>query len=131
MALLLLYLWAEVIPMKRFLILVVLVAFATVNCAGPNKVKWMKPDFRQDQFEKDYQECSQAGKDDPDQEVMVQECLALRGYESDPESGPEKEKPDVAKMAKTVGTGLLIAAGVALLCAVTIVGAAAQFSAGR
>ena len=131
MALLLLYPWAEVMAMKKFLILAVLIAFATVNCAGPNKVKWMKPDFRQDQFEKDYQDCTQAGKGDPDQEVMVQECLALRGYESDPESGPEKEKPDVAKMAKTVGTGLLIAAGVALLLAVTIVGAAAQLSVGR
>jgi len=24
-----------------------------------------------------------AGKDDPEPEVMVQECLALKGYESD------------------------------------------------
>jgi hypothetical protein len=62
MALLLLYPWAEVMAMKRFLILAVLIAFASVNCAGPNKVKWMKPDFRQDQFEKDYQECIQVGK---------------------------------------------------------------------
>jgi hypothetical protein len=131
MALLLLYPWAEVMAMKRFLILVVLIAFATVNCAGPNKVKWMKPDFRQDQFEKDYQGCTQAGKGDPDQEVMVQECLALRGYESEPGPCPEKEKPDVAKMAKAVGTALLITAGVALLCAVTIVGATAQLSVGH
>ena len=91
------------------------------------RVKWTKPDFRQDQFEKDYQECIQAGKGDPDQEVMVKECLGWQGYELD----TEKEKPDVAKMAKTVGTGLLIAAGVALLCAVTIVGAAAQLSVGH
>ena len=167
MALLLLYPWAEVMAMKRFLILVILIAFATVNCAGPNKVnhstpppkgrglfevhpeprssapplkaglraaewvKWMKPDFRQDQFEKDYQDCTQAGKGDPDQEVMVQECLALRGYESEPVPCPEKEKPDVAKMAKAVGAALLITAGVALLCAVTIVGAAAQLSVGH
>ena len=94
-------------------------------------VKWMKPDFRQDQFEKDYQDCTQAGKGDPDQEVMVQECLALRGYESEPVPCSEKEKPDVAKMAKAVGTALLITAGVALLCAVTIVGAAAQLSVGH
>jgi len=117
--------------MKRFLILVVLIAFATVNCAGPNKVKWAKPDFRQDQFEKDYEECIQAGNGDPDQEVMIEECLALRGYESEPESHPGKEKPDVAKMAKAVGVALLITAGVVLLCAVTIVGAAAQFSVGH
>jgi hypothetical protein len=117
--------------MKKFLILVVLIAFATANCAGPNKRKWTNPDFHQGQFEKDYQECIQAGNGDPDQEVMVEECLALRGYEMGPESHPEKEKPDFAKMAKAVGTGLLIAAGVALMCAVTIVGAAAQFSAGR
>ena len=131
MAFLLLYPWAEVMAMKKFLILVVLIAFATVNCAGPNKVKWMKPDFRQDQFEKDFQECKQTGKGDPDQEVMVEECLALRGYEMGPESHPEKEKPDVAKMAKVVGAALLITAGVALLCAVTIVGAAAQLSVGH
>jgi len=48
-----------------------------------------------------------------------------------PESHPEKEKPDVAKMAKVVGAALLITAGVALLCAVTIVGAAAQLSVGH
>jgi hypothetical protein len=131
MALLLLYPWAEVMAMKRFLIPVVLIAFAIVNCVGPNKVEWTKPDFRQGQFEKDYQECLQAGKGDPDQKVMVQECLALRGYELDPESDPEKEKPDVAKMAKAVGTGLLITAGVALLFAATIVGAAAQLNVGH
>jgi hypothetical protein len=131
MALLLLYGQVEVMAMKRFLILVVLIAFATMNCAGPNKAKWTKPDFRQDQLEKDYQECMQTGKGDPDQEVMVEECLALRGYESQPGPHPEKEKPDVAKMVKAVGAALLITAGVALLCAVTIVGAAAQFSVGH
>ncbi len=44
--------------MKRLLILFTLIAFVTVSCAGPSKVKvgWTKPDFSQDEYEKDQDE---------------------------------------------------------------------------
>jgi hypothetical protein len=45
--------------MKRFLILSILIVFLTVSCAGPNKVGWTKPDFRQDEFERDREDCFQ------------------------------------------------------------------------
>jgi hypothetical protein len=78
--------------MKRFLILFTLFAFSVVSCAGPSKVRWTKPDFRQDQFEKDREDCIQAVKDDPEQKMIVEECLTKKGY-----AGPNKvgwTKPD-------------------------------------
>ena len=99
--------------MKRFLILFVLIVFLTVSCAGPNKVGWTKPDFRQYQFEKDREDCIQAVFDDPKQKMTVEECLAKKGYEPGPPS--DKEKAKTAETAKTVGKVLLAIAVVVVL----------------
>ena len=103
--------------MKRFLVLFISIVFVTVSCAGPNKVGWKKPDFRQDQFEKDREDCIQTVKDNPEQNVSVEECLAKKGYESEPESSSDKEKTRTAEIAKTVGKVLLGTALVAVLVA--------------
>ncbi len=94
--------------MKKCLILLVMVVFTIVSCVGQNK--WTKPDFRQDEFEKDREECSQAVKSDPEASPTLEECLAKRGYESEPEPSPDKEKSKTAEVAKVVGKGLLITA---------------------
>ena len=108
--------------MKRFLILSVLIVFVTVSCASPSKVRWTKPDFRQDQFEKDREDCIQAVKDDPEQKMAVEECLAKKGYESEPSS--DKEKSKTAEIAKNVGAVMLVvvfvAVGVAALAALVL-----------
>jgi cytochrome c-type biogenesis protein CcmH/NrfG len=101
--------------MKRFLILLISIVFVTVSCAGPSKVRWTKPDFHQDQFEKDREDCIQAVKDDPEQKMTVEECLAKKGYESEPSS--DKEKAKAAEAAKTVGKVLLVTAIVAVVVA--------------
>ena len=103
--------------MKRFVILIILIAFVTVGCAGTNKVRWTKPDFRQDQFDKDREDCIQAVKDDPEQKMTVEECLAKKGYESEPEPPSDKEKSKTVKIAKTVGAVLLVTGAVALYIA--------------
>ncbi len=102
--------------MKRFLILSILIAFVTVSCAGPNKVRWTKPDFREDQFDKDRGDCIQAVKSDPEQKLKV--WLAQKGYKyrSEPEPPSDKEKSKTVKIAKTVGEVLLFTA----LLAVTV-----------
>lgn len=92
--------------MKRFFILFILILFVTVSCAGQKK--WTKPDFRQDQFEKDREDCIQAVEEDPEQKISVEECLTKRGYESDSKTTSEKEKSKTLKAAKTVGEVLLI-----------------------
>ena len=69
--------------MKRFLILFVLIAFVTVGYAGPNKVGWTKPDFRQDQFENDRNECNDSIDTNLVSEAFgkaLEECLAQKGY---------------------------------------------------
>jgi len=108
--------------MKRFLILSVLIVFVTVSCASPSKVRWTKPDFRQDQFEKDREDCIHAVKDDPEQKMAVEECLAKKGYESEPSS--DKEKSKTAEIAKNVGAVMLVvvfvAVGVAALAALVL-----------
>ncbi len=71
--------------MKRFLILSILIVFVIAGCAAPNKVGWKKPDFRQDEFEKDREDCIQAAKVNPEQNISVEQCLAKKGYESEPE----------------------------------------------
>jgi hypothetical protein len=68
--------------MKRILILLTLIAFATASCTGPGKVGRTKPNFRQDPFEKDRADCIEAAKTDPEQKITVEECLANKGYES-------------------------------------------------
>ena len=113
--------------MKRFLILVMLIVFVTVSCAGPSKVRWTKSDFRQDQFEKDREDCIQTAKDNPEQNVSVEECLTKKGYESEPEPSSDKEKAKTAEIAKTVGKVLLgtvlVTVLVAALAACTVLSA--------
>jgi cytochrome c-type biogenesis protein CcmH/NrfG len=106
--------------MKRFLILFVLIAFVIVSCAGPQvKYKWTKPDFSQEQFEKDHEDCIQAVKDDPEQKMSVEECLAKKGYESETETPPDKESKTV-ETAKTFGKGVLITTLVVVVIAVGV-----------
>jgi hypothetical protein len=69
--------------MKRYLIFIILISFVTVSCAGPNKVGWTKPDFRQDEFERDKKECIQTLDNTLDPEALekrVEECLDKKGY---------------------------------------------------
>jgi len=69
--------------MKKFLILFILILFVTVSCAGPNKVGWTKPHFRQDEFEKDRKECMQTlnKKSYSQTSGVLADCLAWKGYE--------------------------------------------------
>jgi hypothetical protein len=73
-----------VMSMKRFLIFSILIVFTTMSCAGPSKTGWRKPDFRQDEFERDREECIQrVGNHDLDPEVFaerLEKCLAERNY---------------------------------------------------
>ncbi len=85
----------------------ILIVFVVVSCAGPNKVGWTKPDFRQDEFEKDREECLQAVKNDPQTSLTLEECLAKKGYESEPQPPSDIEK--VAETAINVGKFLLAA----------------------
>ena len=61
--------------MKRFLMFSILIAFITANCAGPGKTRWTKPDFRQDQFERDRLDCFQAMESDAENKMTVEECV--------------------------------------------------------
>ena len=95
--------------MKRFLILSILIVFVAVSCAGPSKVGWTKPDFRQDQFEKDRKECFDSSVDkglNPEAfGKAIEECLEKQGYEKKPQSN---EPPVGIKVLRTVGEILLI-----------------------
>ena len=113
----------RVMSMMRFLILSILIAFVTVSCVGPSKVSWTKPDFRQDQFEKDHEDCIQAVKDDPEQKMTVEECLAKKGYESEPSS--DKEKSKTVETAKNVGIALLGITAVVFFVAIGLAAALA------
>jgi flagellar basal body-associated protein FliL len=106
--------------MKRFLILSILIVFVTVSCASPSKVRWTKPDFHQDQLEKDREDCIQAVKDDPEQKMTVEECLAKKGYESEPESPSDEENAKNAETAKKVGKVLLATGGIIVLGALAV-----------
>jgi hypothetical protein len=69
--------------MKKFLILFILISFVTVSCAGPQvKYGWTKPDFSEEQFEKDRQECI----DSIDRGGLksYDECFVKKGYELAP-----------------------------------------------
>ncbi len=111
---------------KNFLILSILIVFLTVSCAGPNKVGWTKPGFRQDQFEKDREDCVQAIQDGLEQKLTVEKCLAKKGYESEHQPASDKEKSKTAEMAKNVGAVLLVVVfvvvGVAALAALILAG---------
>jgi len=96
-----------------------MIAFATVGCAGPGKVRWTKPDFRQDQFEKDRAGCMEAAKDDPEQKITIEECLTKKGYESQPEPA-EKGESKAAKIVETVAVAVGITVGLALILAVAL-----------
>lgn len=106
--------------MKRFLILSILIVFVIAGCAAPNKVGWKKPDFRQDEFEKDREDCIQAAKVNPEQNISVEQCLAKKGYESEPEPSSDEEKANTAETAKTVGKVLLLTGAVALYVGVVV-----------
>jgi len=80
-------------------------------------VGWTKPDFRHDQFEKDREDCIEAVKDEPEQNVSVEDCLIKKGYESKPEPSSDREKSKTAEAAKTVGKVLLVTALAAVLVA--------------
>jgi hypothetical protein len=67
---------------------------------GPREVRWTKPDFNRDQFEKDHKDCVQAAQDGLEQKLMVEECLAKKEYESKPQPSPDKEKSKISQMAK-------------------------------
>jgi hypothetical protein len=96
--------------MKRFLILFILIVFVTVSCAGPSKVRWTKPDFCRDKFEKDREECKQSVKlrtyesegNVVTYREMPEECLREKGY--------ELVAVEVLEEPLTVGEKLLIIA---------------------
>ena len=104
--------------MKRFSILFILIVFVTVSCAGPNKVGWTKPDFHQDEFEKDRKQCIQTLDERLDPAAFgkaLEECLAKKRYkyETSPESSAENRKKVLTIIGLSVGV---------ILCA-TVVGA--------
>ena len=104
--------------MKRFLILFSLIAFLTVSCAGPNKVGWTKPNFRQDQFENDRKECIDSIDKNLDSEAFgkaLEECLEKKDYEFK----KAEEPPSGSKVtAKDIG---LIALGIVLFSLVSLI----------
>ena len=118
--------------MKRFLILFVLIAFVTAGCAGPQvKYGWTKPDFSQEQFEKDRQECIDSidrdGLSSEDFQKAFDECFVKKGYERPQEE--KKEYPTGVKILAGVAAGValvpLVAVGVAALAGYVVVSALA------
>jgi hypothetical protein len=109
----------EVMTMRRLLISFTLIAFVIVGCAGPNKVGSTKPNFLQEQFEKDRIECSDSIDKNLNSEAFgkaLEECLAKKGYgykkaeEAAPSGNKTEEPPSGKKVtAKDIGlTALLI-----------------------
>ncbi len=99
--------------MKRFLILSILIVFLMVSCAGPNKVKvsWTKPDFRQDEFEKDWKECVEtANKEESYSQTsgVFDYCMFKKGYEYQPQSESSFDKKDTAKTVVKVLLGIVL-----------------------
>ena len=113
--------------MKRFLIFFILVVFVTVGCAGPNKAGGTKPDFNQNQFKEDREDCIEAVKGDQEQKLTLEECLTQKGYQSEPEPPSDKEKSKTGEVAKTAGKVILattvIAVGIAVLVVLGAIGA--------
>ena len=112
--------------MKRFLTLSILIVFLTVSCAGPNKVGWTKPDFRQDQFENDRKECSDSIDKTLNSEAFgkaLEECMSKKGYQfkimeraEEPPSGKKVTAKDIDLVALLIVLSpLIIAYGILLI----------------
>ena len=109
--------------MKKILILSILIVFLTVSCAGPNKVGWTKPDFRQDQFENDRKKCSDSIDKNLNSEAFgkaLEECLEKEGYEfkkaEEPPSGNKVTAKDIGLIALLIVLSpLILAYGVWLI----------------
>jgi hypothetical protein len=109
--------------MKRFLILSILIVFVTVSCGGPNKVGWTKPDFRQDQLEKDRKECIDSIDKNLDSKAFgnaLEECLEKKDYEfkkaEEPPSGNKVTAKDIGLIALLIVLSpLILAYGVWLI----------------
>lgn len=84
--------------------------------------EWRKPDVTLAQFVDDQQECRQGASKDGEHPVTVAECLAKKGYTFEPAHAEKKERP-------SVGTVLVLTAGVALIVGLAVVthGAAIPF----
>ena len=100
----------EVMSMKRFLVFAILIVFATMSCAGPSKTGWRKPDFRQDEFERDREECIQrVGNHDLDPEGFaegLEKCLAEKNYTYFP-SQAEVKSPEQTSSDTTIALEVL------------------------
>jgi len=68
--------------MKGFLVLFTLISFVTMSCAGPTKVGWTKPDFRQDQHVGDQKEHSEPPNNSP---TFWQVLRLLVSYKDNPD----------------------------------------------
>jgi hypothetical protein len=106
--------------MKRFLIFFTLIAFSVVSCAGPDKLGWTKPDFRQDQYENDRKECIDSIDKNLDSEAFgkaLEECLEKKDYtyQTSQETEKTKEKPTTKEQIITAGkTAGMVLLGVTL-----------------
>ena len=109
--------------MKRFLTLSILIIFATMSCAGPNKAGWTKSDFRQDEFEKDREECIQRiGNHDLDPDVFgerLEGYLAERNYKYFPSQAevksPEQTSSDPIGVLEVLGGIIMMPLAVAYM----------------
>ncbi len=108
--------------MKRFLTLVLVMTYSGVGCVGSNK--WVKPDFRAEEFETDRQECIQSidkGLVSDAFGQALEECLAKKGYKFDQRYKDDGHKYHEHRKLTTVEKILLCAVliplGVAFLIA--------------
>ena len=96
--------------MKRFLIFFVLIVFVTASCAGPRKAGWVKPDFRQGEFDEDREECKQRiGNHDLEPELFgerLERCLAEKDYKYIPLQA-EIESPEQTSSDLKQGSAIL------------------------
>jgi len=78
-------------------------------------VRWRKPDFRQEEFEKDRKDCIQTLDNSLDSQAFgkaLEECLAKKGYKYET---PAESPPDKEDTVKTVGKVLLVIGVVVVL----------------
>jgi len=112
--------------MKRFLILFTLIAFSAVSCAGSNKEVGLftKPDFSQDEYEKDRDDCFiqsiDQNQDSDDRWPAFVNCLEKKGYEfkkaEEPPSGNKVTAKDIGLIALLIVLSpLILAYGVLLV----------------
>lgn len=85
-----------------------------MSCAGPNKLGWKKPDFRQDQFEKDRnqfgndrKECSDSIENLNSEAFgkAVEECLEKKGYTYQSTQDAEKTKEEATTKEQIISAG--------------------------